>query len=666
MHGASKARFETAYRQIARALDLPGREDAEIDPMQLVCDWLSNEDNGPWLMILDNADDSDLWLGSRNSSLERSSMPLIDFLPRGSHCRILITTRDSQLGYRLAQSKTNLIQVSRLVPEQARTLLRSKLSAEHDLSSADADELTKALEYLPLTITQAAAYLQEIDTTAAEYIELLRTGRSDIPELLMESIDDPGRDRETPNSVFLTWRISFDQLSRQTPRAADMLSLMAMFDRQAISRELLQNPEETPLSFRAAVSKLKAFSLITAEKDSSVYGLHRLVQLSTQRWLEHHGRLSVWQEAAVTAISRQYPTNVEYNVWPLMNDLNSHSQAVLKYTINTKSCQIHRAKILHGLGHYGLEQGHDLTAVNFLLESRILRENHLGLEHEDTLMTMGLLGVAYNKLGRWREAEPVGIRVLEIAKRVLGLKHRFTLKSMSRLAIVYQKKGLLIQCRNLELQVLKLMEAELGSEDPATLTEMINLAFTYFKLKHWREAERIGLQALHLRRQVLGSMHPDTLTAMANLALTYNKQKRWAEAEQLEQQVLDSRMQTLGPDHPRTLRTIAIMAGISSRQKRWVQAKTLQREVLRRRQQIYGAQHPETVRAAAVLEKIEAAEAAQRVKSSKALEASKDSSKDMLHQYDEVPHAPEGSRAQVAYHTRGNTSPPPKPNSTVQ
>lgn len=552
-------RFETAYRQIARALDLPGRDDAEVDAIRLVCDWLSDEENGSWLMVLDNADDRDLWLGSRNSSLERSSMPLVDYLPRGPHCRILVTTRDSQLGIRLAHSKNDPIQIMRLGPQEARVLLESKLSAENDLSSADADELTGALEYLPLTITQAAAYLKEIDTTAAEYIELLRAGRTDIPELLTESIDDPGRDRETPNSVFLTWRISFDQISRQNPRAADILSLMAMFDRQAISRELLEDPEETPLTFKAAISKLKAFSLITEEKGFPLFSLHRLVQLSTQKWLEHHGRLSTWQEAAVSALSRQYPSNVEYNIWPLMNDLNSHTQTVLKYKINTKPCQIHRAKILHGLGHYSMEQGKDSLALEYLLESQILRAKHLGPEQEDTLMSMGLLGVVYSKLGHL-EAEPIQIRVLETAKRVLGLNHRLTLKSMSRLAITYSKKGSVTRSRNLQLQVLDLMKGELGPENPDTLTEMINLAFTYSKLKNWKEAEQLGLEALRMRRQVLGPMHPDTLTAMANLAMTYDKQKRLAEAEQLERQVLDLRMQTLGPDHPRTLRTMANMA----------------------------------------------------------------------------------------------------------
>ena len=67
---------------------------------------------------------------------------------------------------------------------------------------------------------------------------------------------------------------------------------MAMLDRQGISQELLRNDGESTLQFRAAISKLKAFSFIIEEKKMSKYSMHRLVQLSTQQWLEHLGKVS--------------------------------------------------------------------------------------------------------------------------------------------------------------------------------------------------------------------------------------------------------------------------------------------------------------------------------------------------------------------------------------
>ncbi len=80
---------------------------------------------------------------------------------------------------------------------------------------------------------------------------------------------------------------------KQSPCAADMLSLIVMLDRRGISKELLQKPQDTLLEFRAAVAKLKSFPLVSEEKSSSKYSVHRLVQISTQKWLVHNRTISL-------------------------------------------------------------------------------------------------------------------------------------------------------------------------------------------------------------------------------------------------------------------------------------------------------------------------------------------------------------------------------------
>ncbi len=567
-----------------------------MDTLRQVCDWLSDERNGPWLMILDSADDHDLWLGSsvRGSSTGNSSMPLIDYLPRCDHGGIIVTTRDSQLGYRLVECKQNPIQVMRFEPKEASVLLLAKLSEDKCFSLEDADELTKALEYLPLTITQAAAYLKQIDISASEYLQLFRKGEADIPNLLAESIDDPGRDRETSNSVFQTWKISYDQIMKQSPAAADILSLMAMLDRQAISQALLQGPEDSLLQFRAAISKLKAFSLVSEEKATSKFSLHRLVQLSTQKWLEHQGRLLMWEQAAFATVARLYPTHAEYDAWPLAQDLNAHVRVVLKYSITTRTCQVARASILHGLGHYLFQQGHNIEARDVLEESRNLRMENLGPEHLDTLITLSQLSAIYNKLRRSNEAYELQFYVLEKTERILGSSHWLTLKARSRLASTYNSKGNHIQAKELQRQCLELMERELGPEDKITLTELANLTYTYMKLRQWRDAEMLGLKTLDLRTKILGSMHPDTLTAMASLAWIYREQRRWKESEQLERKTLKHRTEVLGADHPKTLNTMSILARLLGDQEQWEGAMNIQQQAVESCRRTLGPNHADT------------------------------------------------------------------------
>lgn len=65
-------------------MNVPGKDDKQRDIMQLVRDFLSEYSERPWFMVLDNADDSDIWL-KPGGSAQRSTKALIEYLPRSSH-----------------------------------------------------------------------------------------------------------------------------------------------------------------------------------------------------------------------------------------------------------------------------------------------------------------------------------------------------------------------------------------------------------------------------------------------------------------------------------------------------------------------------------------------------------------------------------------------------
>jgi len=54
----------------------------------------------------------------------------------------------------------------------------------------------------------------------------------------------------------------------------------------------------------------------------------------------------------------------------------------------------------------------------------------LGAEHPDTLTGMANLASTYQKQGRWKEAEELGVQVMDIRKTVLGVEHPDTLTSI--------------------------------------------------------------------------------------------------------------------------------------------------------------------------------------------------------------------------------------------
>ena len=71
VHCGSVARFEQGYKEIARKLKLPGTQDPETDVVRAAFDWLSDEDNGSWRLVIDNADDLEIFFASARRSQSR-------------------------------------------------------------------------------------------------------------------------------------------------------------------------------------------------------------------------------------------------------------------------------------------------------------------------------------------------------------------------------------------------------------------------------------------------------------------------------------------------------------------------------------------------------------------------------------------------------------------
>ncbi|KAF1941163.1 hypothetical protein EJ02DRAFT_466751 [Clathrospora elynae] len=57
-NASNTARLEQSYQEIADQVKACGRKDPQADLFKLVHDWLHNEKNGPWRLVLDNADDA--------------------------------------------------------------------------------------------------------------------------------------------------------------------------------------------------------------------------------------------------------------------------------------------------------------------------------------------------------------------------------------------------------------------------------------------------------------------------------------------------------------------------------------------------------------------------------------------------------------------------------
>ena len=83
----------------------------------------------PWLLVLDNADDMEIFFNANSSVSGEQTSPLVKYLPRSSNGLILITTRDKRVGERLADREKAIMVLPMAGPE-SEALLWSKVAEE--------------------------------------------------------------------------------------------------------------------------------------------------------------------------------------------------------------------------------------------------------------------------------------------------------------------------------------------------------------------------------------------------------------------------------------------------------------------------------------------------------------------------------------------------------
>ena len=332
---------------------MPGWEDPEASILELVCSWLSRTTR-PYLLVIDNADNIEHWWPGKyksGGSLDDPSKNLSKFLPNGSgDCHVLITTRDNRVATRLAKGATPTA-LHPMSDEEARSLLMSKLKGEKSrFDEAEIRDLLEELDHLPLALSQAAAFIEENGISIADYTNALKG--EDAEEFLDEELDDSRRDEESVNSVFRTWKLSYDQIKQQKPRAAEILSLLAMFDRQSIPRSLLKMTEVT-----TSLGVLHSFNLVTSRAGLQSLQMHRLVQRFIQLSLQRDHATQKWQDTALACLSKAYPTEIGVAEWPVCDSLAPHVHVVTGYEYKTTDARLDLAHLLCWAADFDIERG---------------------------------------------------------------------------------------------------------------------------------------------------------------------------------------------------------------------------------------------------------------------------------------------------------------------
>jgi hypothetical protein len=118
-----------------------------------------------------------------------------------------------------------------------------------------------------------------------DYLTLFADQEENVIDVFSEEFKDDWRYDNLKNPIAMTWLISFEQIWRRDPLAADYLLFIACIDPKDIPQSLLPAGASQKREIDA-IGTLKAYLFIIKQAADQVLDLHWLVYLTTRNWLQ--------------------------------------------------------------------------------------------------------------------------------------------------------------------------------------------------------------------------------------------------------------------------------------------------------------------------------------------------------------------------------------------
>ncbi|KAM0480365.1 hypothetical protein ACHAPX_004196 [Trichoderma viride] len=623
--------IEEGFRRIAECIRLPTQNLPWGEVYQLVCDWLHDEQNGQWILILDGADDPNVWykiLEITNvlkfKRRPMKSLYLLNSLRRNSS--LIVTTRNKDVADAMTRDHGSIIEVVPMPVVEATSLFRKilgpKFQPASDMNAAI--NLVKGLRLIPLAITQAARYIdkQLPKTTLVKFLEKLE--ESDDEKMSLFTFDANGIDDS--KTIHSTWQASFDFIRSQRPSAANLLLLMSFFDRRGIPKWLLpsdtqdNNPranspsimgrlelddsdgevnENSANTFDGDIDILMNHYFIAANRTRDMFEMHGLVQFAALSSMSNEEE-DACCDRFIHRLAAEFPKN-PLGYWSTCQELFAHVQAADKYSPSDDALEDWAALLYNGgryarlLGDYGTAKRMSNKVSKAI---QIIREEEQ-TEGEDTrlLQNSSLTALILMDQGLYDEAERVFTQVTDafkIMEAKVETARADTLTSMNNLASIYRVQGRWKEAEKLLTEV-RYRRAEVSKVGPSALATLANLASTYRAQGRYVEATALQEVVLESCKIELGEGHPQTLTNKSSLASLYRIRGELEKAEELQVQAMNARDIKFGREHPDTLTSMNSLASIFRAQGRLWEAEELQVQVVELRRTKLGANHPNTM-----------------------------------------------------------------------
>ena len=251
---------------------------------------LSNE-NRPWLLVVDNADDvRSPTCPTGVEKICKGPWQRNARAPKNGH--ILFTTRknakDTAAFLRL--SPTNCLELQCFSEEEGALFLIRRTGLEGESLYQGAIDLAKELGGLPLALEQAAAYLSAlpISITFKDYLDKYRHVKLRL--LQQKSVTALSVEAQHRLSVHTTWEMNFSFVIEKSPAAATMMRIASFLTSESIPLDVinpglpalnqveLRDAARSEIDTAHILEVLTCYSLFSVDQRNRVFGVHKLVQ----------------------------------------------------------------------------------------------------------------------------------------------------------------------------------------------------------------------------------------------------------------------------------------------------------------------------------------------------------------------------------------------------
>ncbi|KAJ4406473.1 hypothetical protein N0V82_010123 [Gnomoniopsis sp. IMI 355080] len=528
----SHATFEQAYLEMAKKLPIQTSSEDE-DPKEQVRQYLSSEAAGPWLLVIDNADDMDILFGPRG---------ICDYLPESEDGLTLFTTRTREVAVDIAQ--TEVFPLDEMDPDDATVLLKESLIGKDLMNDKAVKELLEELTYLPLAITQAAAYLNKNQVSLEHYLELLRGTERGMVSLLSREFRDRSRYSGSQNAVATTWLVSFDQIRKFDSVAADLLAFMSCIEPKAIPRSILPDMGSEE-QMTHAIGTLRGYAFVV-KRDEEVFDMHSLVHLAIRTWLQKEGSTVHITERAICHLAEVFPSD-EWENRSLWRAYLPHAFRVLQENEGTDIEAMY--DLFYWAGRCLAVDGRIKEAMSCLEQCFAWRKAHFAEDSPGLLSSQHALAQAYKNNGE------VG-KALQLLEHVVAVRETLAeddpnrLASQHELAVVYLADGQVDKALQLLEHVVAVRET-LAEDDPNRLASQHELAGVYLADGQVDKALQL-LENIVAVEERLAEDNPNRLASQHELARAYQNNGELEKALQLLEHVVAVR-ETLAEDDPNRL-----------------------------------------------------------------------------------------------------------------